>query len=128
MLTPSQNVAIERAVAFLRAANAQFKIICAGETVLDTLPPPAPAAVERKKRVFVNDFAATTQYIVLLKALQPGGTLVLQRDQFPVLATNKAWASFKSSVASYCNRLFGKDKWVIGTDSLQSRVEVLRVE
>jgi len=118
-----QTQAVDRAIAFLKAAGAQYKILLDGEEVGCNLP----VVVARAKRTIVNDHVAATDYVNRLRTLQPEQLVTFERSEYPYLADASAWNSFCACVNGVAKKLFGEDKYILENVS-GVRITVLRVE
>jgi ASC-1-like (ASCH) protein len=122
-----QMQAIQKAVQFLNAAGATYKILGpGGENLYDTIP--APAAPAKTKRVYVNNHVRITDYRNKLKEMKAGDVVTFNRMDYPAYVPDdkKAWRSFCSSFMGACKEQFGPDNFVVEGVTNQS-ITVLRV-
>lgn len=125
MTADIKRMCLDKALAFLKAAEADYVVTFQGEVFQSEVPAPPPD-VQKRKRTQVHNFVQDTDYIHKLRALSTGQTVRFDRGAYAVLKEKKAWDSFKASVTSQCRNKFGPNNYLIR--STEHCIEVLRAE
>ncbi len=115
-----QQTAVDKAIAFLNAAGAVYRIQLGESFLVDTFPK-APVA----KRQVVNDWDKLTGYIKLIKELPAGQELTITQADRPEFAEKKDWNSFQASFGNGCKRLLPADTYVY--EGKNGHVSLLKV-
>ena len=111
--------ALSRALQYLAAVPGVFcRIELDGVVVADTFPKAAERP--KAKRTIQHNFARDVGYTAALKALQSGQSLSFARQDHPILAEEKTWLSFVSSVKSTANKYYRPEDflWEVSKEKL----------
>lgn len=125
-----KEAALQKAIAFLKASGADY-IVTLGDEVYQSENPAAPVApvthaATRKPRKRMHYFDRDTDYLRRIRAMKPTEVVRFYRKDYPVLATDVAWGSFKPSVHSATRSEFGQGNFLYRQADDDSYVEVMR--
>lgn len=122
--------ALDKALAFLAAAGADYVVVFDGQTyqsqtpvVAEPLPEFAPQWKPRKR---LHHFDQDTDYRQRIDALQVGEVAQFRRAAYDVLKTEVAWINFGATVSSKTRTKFGVGNYLYRVDRKTETIEVLR--
>lgn len=129
-----KQVALTKALAFLRASGADFAVQMPDDSVATSegwKTMTLTAKPVKQKRQLINNFVEGTGYLSTLKQLEVGGSITFRRADYPTLfgpgnpLAKRAWLSFYASIKSYCRRRWTEDGYALAEHD--DVIEVLRV-
>lgn len=131
MTTDIKELALQKAIAFLKASGADY-IVTFGDQVCQSENPalltPIPRESSRKPRKRLHYFDRETDYLPKIRALKAGDVVRFYRKDYPILVQGIAWNNFKPSVHSSARNEYGAGNFIYRVADDDSYVEVLRVK
>ena len=128
-LTPTQQIAFDRALVLLRASGVTFAVRLPDGTEHGTpaafIPAPSvtPAPAKPKRKSPENNWVAETNYMAVLEAMAISDVRVFKLAN----PTRDRLGSFRGACSSRAFRLWGRDSAISTINHASGEVEIMRV-